>query len=49
LTSCFTGLDYSLLQIKKLHRYEQVAIRRRQRAIEEWDSYQVNKQILKLA
>ena len=38
-----------LLQITKLHRYEQVAIRRRQRAIEEWDSYQASKRALKLA
>lgn len=38
-----------LLQITKLHRYEQAAIRRRQRAIDEWDSYQATKQMLKVA
>ena len=34
------------VQITKLYRYEQAAIQRRQRAIEEWDSYQAAKQVL---
>jgi hypothetical protein len=36
------------LQITKLHRYEQAAIQRRQRAIDEWDSYQATKQTLEV-
>jgi hypothetical protein len=37
------------VQITKLHRYEQAAIQRRQRAIDEWDSYQATKQVLKVS